>query len=163
MGRKQPKVHQKGPIVQYPKHYKVTEGRVGETRNLLYKLQSGRCFYCLDKLPSSQYLTRDHLVPKSKGGKGSIKNLVGACYFCNSLKGDHEVNPDWVSERIDLFNHRDWDRGDFGERKNTTIPSPPTSSVPTPQQALTRLEEVKAALAQIEVNIRLLIAQQAGK
>jgi len=30
--------------------------------------------------------TAEHLQPKSKGGSNSAKNIVAACYFCNSRR-----------------------------------------------------------------------------
>lgn len=61
-------------------------------------------------------MTKDHIVPKSKGGIGAMENLVGACSVCNTLKGTNQPHPDWIAERIDLFNHRDWNREDFDVR-----------------------------------------------
>ena len=78
-------------------------------RTLLYELQCGRCFYCLRETAEDKF-TVDHIVPKSKGGSGSIVNKVGACFDCNQWKRDQTVDDDWVSERIETFNHRDWDR-----------------------------------------------------
>ena len=37
---------------------------------------------------SSQNLTLDHVLPKSRGGKYHWKNLVTACSDCNSKKGN---------------------------------------------------------------------------
>ncbi len=42
------------------------------------------CQYC----GSTKHLTLDHVIPKSKGGKHSWDNVVIACEFCNSRKGD---------------------------------------------------------------------------
>lgn len=54
---------------------------------ILHAAQDGRCFYC-EKLVSITSATKDHLVPKSKGGSNSIMNLVMACRHCNTAKGD---------------------------------------------------------------------------
>jgi len=35
-------------------------------------------------------MTKDHQLPKSKGGRGKL-NLVLACYRCNSEKADMDV------------------------------------------------------------------------
>ena len=45
------------------------------------------CLYCGKKLPKS-YLTLDHVIPFSKGGEKTWKNLVTACHTCNNKKGD---------------------------------------------------------------------------
>jgi hypothetical protein len=33
------------------------------------------------------YFTKDHIIPKSLGGKDSIQNYQTMCWKCNSLKG----------------------------------------------------------------------------
>ncbi len=41
-----------------------------------------RCAYCREEKP----LTRDHVVPISRGGTDDIENIVPACRSCNSRK-----------------------------------------------------------------------------
>ncbi|SHM43425.1 5-methylcytosine-specific restriction endonuclease McrA [Cyclobacterium lianum] len=53
-------------------------------RNNLYKRDQHSCQYC----GTDKGLTLDHVVPRSKGGKTSWKNLVTACHRCNTVKGD---------------------------------------------------------------------------
>lgn len=51
---------------------------------LIIKKQFGfRCAYCGEKKP----LTRDHIIPLSKGGGHTLSNIVPACRSCNSKKG----------------------------------------------------------------------------
>ncbi len=45
------------------------------------------CLYC-GKQFDSQQLTRDHVIPTSKGGTDSWTNLVTACRRCNQRKSD---------------------------------------------------------------------------
>ena len=44
------------------------------------------CMYCGRELPAHQ-LTRDHLVPLSRGGADCWSNVVAACRGCNHAKG----------------------------------------------------------------------------
>ncbi len=47
-------------------------------------------------------LTRDHIVPKSKGGGNGLSNAITLCEHCNRRKGDHIVGIEelrrWVKE-----------------------------------------------------------------
>ena len=45
------------------------------------------CLYCGRDCPRA-VLTRDHVVPLSKGGRDTWENVVSACFHCNSRKGD---------------------------------------------------------------------------
>lgn len=44
------------------------------------------CLYC-GKHFSRQSLTRDHVMPLSRGGRDIWENVVSACFHCNSRKG----------------------------------------------------------------------------
>ena len=51
----------------------------------------GKCAYCgkvmVEELGPDQ-VTRDHVIPVSKGGTDNIDNIVPACRACNSSKND---------------------------------------------------------------------------
>jgi 5-methylcytosine-specific restriction endonuclease McrA len=53
----------------------------------LYYRDHGKCQYCSTKISMGE-LTRDHVHPKSKGGKFIWENIVTACPVCNVEKGD---------------------------------------------------------------------------
>lgn len=42
------------------------------------------CAYCGNK---EKYLTIDHIIPRSKGGKTDFDNCVASCKACNNRKG----------------------------------------------------------------------------
>lgn len=44
------------------------------------------CLYCGQTFPK-QHLTRDHVVPTSRGGRDVWENVVSACLPCNVRKG----------------------------------------------------------------------------
>jgi hypothetical protein len=54
-----------------------------------------RCFYCeriLTKEPGDNFRTKDHIIPKSQGGRGQRGvNVVICCYQCNSIKKDYSI------------------------------------------------------------------------
>jgi len=74
------------------------------------------CMYC-GKEFAERHLTRDHLLPLSRGGRDRWSNVVAACKSCNNAKGNHtpeEANmqllavpyaPNWA-EYLALSNRR---------------------------------------------------------
>lgn len=46
------------------------------------------CMYCARAFPAAQ-LTRDHIVPTSRGGRDKWENVVSACRRCNQHKANH--------------------------------------------------------------------------
>jgi hypothetical protein len=51
--------------------------------------------YGLDEFGNEVLMTKDHIMPKSKGGKDHIDNYQTMCVRCNVAKGDklpHEYN-----------------------------------------------------------------------
>lgn len=57
------------------------------TNKALFRRDSHLCMYCGREF-ADQLLTRDHVIPTSKGGRNSWMNTVTACKRCNSFKGD---------------------------------------------------------------------------
>jgi 5-methylcytosine-specific restriction endonuclease McrA len=56
------------------------------SKKMLWKRDSGKCQYCDSKISLSS-ATIDHVVPRSRGGKETWRNLVIACSKCNCKKG----------------------------------------------------------------------------
>ncbi len=52
----------------------------------LFRRDGHLCMYCGRRFADKD-LTRDHLVPLSRGGKDSWSNVVAACQSCNHAKG----------------------------------------------------------------------------
>lgn len=44
-------------------------------------------FYAIDGYKNFILMTKDHIIPKSKGGKDHIDNFQPMCYLCNQDKG----------------------------------------------------------------------------
>ena len=56
------------------------------TNAALFARDQHLCLYCGHEFPRP-HLTRDHVVPLSKGGRDQWENVVSACFHCNSRKG----------------------------------------------------------------------------
>jgi 5-methylcytosine-specific restriction endonuclease McrA len=56
------------------------------TNRALFARDRYLCLYC-GKSYSSRELTRDHVIPRSRGGSDRWSNVVSCCHRCNHLKG----------------------------------------------------------------------------
>lgn len=54
-----------------------------EWRKMIKSKWGNRCAYC----GSTENLTIDHVIPRSKGGIDSATNVVCCCFDCNQNKG----------------------------------------------------------------------------
>jgi hypothetical protein len=83
------------------------------------------CHYC-GEIVSGRALCRDHLKPKSKGGRNSRRNIVPACNVCNSIKGARSIAevryrlvqkmigwPKFTREQIDWLRNRGFDTREY--------------------------------------------------
>ena len=57
------------------------------TNRTLFQRDHNLCLYCGHQFPASQ-LTRDHVIPVSRGGLCIWENCVTACKNCNQKKDD---------------------------------------------------------------------------
>ena len=70
------------------------------TNTFLFARDGYRCQFCARpqlQLKPRECLTRDHLVPLSRGGTNAWTNVVTACSSCNARKGNH------LPEELDMF------------------------------------------------------------
>ena len=58
------------------------------TRRKVFDRDGWYCHYCDVKLYEKEGPTVDHKLPKSRGGKNTLENLVACCRWCNNAKGD---------------------------------------------------------------------------
>ncbi|MGB7280711.1 MAG: HNH endonuclease signature motif containing protein [Candidatus Acidiferrum sp.] len=56
-------------------------------RNSIHARERGQCFYCLRRTSSTVHCL-DHVVPRSRSGPNSYRNLVSSCMECNVAKGE---------------------------------------------------------------------------
>lgn len=71
-------------VIRLRRYARIPFKHIVLTRKNIVKRDSGRCQYC----GTSENLTIDHVIPKSKGGKDTWENLVTACTVCNHRKGN---------------------------------------------------------------------------
>ena len=71
------------------------------------KLYPRLCFFC-GCLLSRRTMTFDHLLPRSKGGRNELENLVLACCPCNVRKSDR------LPSKTEIVRAAEW----RGERSN---------------------------------------------
>lgn len=57
------------------------------TNEALFYRDNCQCLYCGQYFSFSE-LSRDHVVPSSRGGKDRWENVVAACKRCNQFKGN---------------------------------------------------------------------------
>jgi len=54
-------------------------------RKAIFRRERNRCFYCLHEI-SGLSAVIDHVVPRTRGGDSTYRNVVASCHECNSLK-----------------------------------------------------------------------------
>lgn len=69
------------------------------TNEALFARDDNHCLYCGKVFPRTS-LSRDHVVPRSRGGRDRWENVVTACRRCNQHKGDRlpsEINMELIA------------------------------------------------------------------
>lgn len=94
------------------------------TNQALFARDRHLCLYCGQQFPRGD-LTRDHVIPLSKGGRDSWENVVSACLACNVRKGSRTpqqagmpllavpFRPSWVEHLMLSNRHILADQMDF--------------------------------------------------
>lgn len=62
-------------------------GKIHLNNRFLFRRDNYLCLYCGKKFRVPQ-LTRDHIIPRSKGGRNIWTNCATACTRCNCFKAD---------------------------------------------------------------------------
>lgn len=71
-------------IIRLLKYVHIPYKNVVLSRQNIFKRDGHKCQYC----GSTQDLTIDHVLPRSRGGQPTWDNLITACRRCNAKKGD---------------------------------------------------------------------------
>ena len=69
-------------IIRLVNYVRFRRGSIKVGRQRIFKRDKYECGYC----GSKKNLTIDHIIPRSKGGENTWKNLVTCCNRCNNLK-----------------------------------------------------------------------------
>jgi hypothetical protein len=97
-------------ILSSPKHYLFNLYTTSSSEaNRLWRRKikekwGNECAYC----GSEENLTIDHVIPRSKGGMDTSKNMVCCCESCNQDKA-HTPWKEWYSAQ-DFFNIEQYNR-----------------------------------------------------
>jgi 5-methylcytosine-specific restriction endonuclease McrA len=98
-------------VVRLLRRVKVRPMYVRFSRENVYLRDGYRCQYC-NKGCSGADLTLDHVIPRSRGGKTTWRNVVTACVECNRRKGRETpeearmplkmppLRPRWLAPRV---------------------------------------------------------------
>jgi hypothetical protein len=68
------------------------------TNRALFRRDGHICLYCGEKYRTI-HLTRDHVMPMSRGGVDSWENVVTACFRCNNQKGN-KTPEEWGGRKL---------------------------------------------------------------
>jgi hypothetical protein len=71
----------------FGKHHSKPKAKRIANLKQLYHIYDGECQYCCKRIPYSS-ATRDHLLPRSKGGSNDDNNIVLSCKKCNLKKSN---------------------------------------------------------------------------
>ena len=74
-------------IIRLLNYVSFQKRRIRVNRHRIMRRDGYSCVYC----GSKKNLTIDHVIPKSKGGDNTWKNLVTCCSPCNLKKGDKSL------------------------------------------------------------------------
>jgi 5-methylcytosine-specific restriction endonuclease McrA len=74
-------------VVRLAEYVKIPRSSVRFSRKNVFLRDQYTCQYCGRRFPASM-LTLDHVIPISRGGMTSWKNVVTACKSCNNKKGN---------------------------------------------------------------------------
>jgi len=75
-------------VVLLQAYNQIPKRQIRFSRHNIYLRDNNTCQYC-DKEFSRRELNLDHVIPRSRGGITTWKNIVTSCFRCNRRKGGH--------------------------------------------------------------------------
>ncbi len=79
-----------GTIISIKGKFKHSNKPPALTNQNLFRRDILTCGFCGHHFPEAK-LTRDHIVPVSRGGLDTWTNCIAACWRCNNKKGSHTL------------------------------------------------------------------------
>jgi 5-methylcytosine-specific restriction endonuclease McrA len=119
------------PDTERPQKGQLTQPRTESLRERLHRETGGLCIYTGTEV-SVEEMTKDHIVPDSKGGPDIRLNLVCACRTANDEKGNR-LPSEWLgygTERWKTFETLVSGMKDLPEGKKALLRLPPGSDFP---------------------------------
>ena len=80
-------IYRRPTVIRLLRYIVLPFRKVNLNRQNVFRRDDYKCAYCR----TSENLTLDHVVPRSKGGPNTWENLVTCCSDCNVKKGDLDV------------------------------------------------------------------------
>jgi 5-methylcytosine-specific restriction endonuclease McrA len=62
-----------------------------EKRVAVWQKTAGHCAYCGADLHLQNEWVVDHIIPRSRGGRNDLANLIASCAYCNGSKWGRTV------------------------------------------------------------------------
>ena len=75
-------------VIKLDRYVRLPYKKVELSRKNIFRRDNFKCVYCGK---TTQPLTLDHVIPKSRNGGTTWENLVCACIKCNNKKGDRTL------------------------------------------------------------------------
>ena len=79
------RIFYKPAVIVLRRQISIRPKRIRLNSQAVFRRDNFTCQYCAKKCSSGE-ISVDHVIPKSKGGKDTWRNLVAACLPCNNKK-----------------------------------------------------------------------------
>jgi 5-methylcytosine-specific restriction endonuclease McrA len=114
-------------LKQYIKGRRVFKTKALLTQKNLFIRDGYTCQYCSrtkSELKSSEFLTRDHVIPRDAGGRDTWTNVVTSCNTCNNKKSNymmHETNMKLLKNPVEPTIFEIWTRQHYKIRASKVL------------------------------------------
>jgi 5-methylcytosine-specific restriction endonuclease McrA len=78
-------------IAVHGREKRALNRQVSLTNRTLFGRDRNMCCYCGRQYSNHNHLSRDHVIPRSRGGTDDWMNVVTSCLNCNAYKGNRTL------------------------------------------------------------------------